>query len=271
MNASTLINHKELELAFLKHFQRAQFKLVDFDFIEVLSWQSLSKDDLQQMTDRSFWQHNHQIFALRNDFTDQLLRYYSNYPTEYQKVAYAGPVVRNNNIYTQLGIEHYNPTITDMQQDFSRFYSFIQEQLEDDIDFVIVGHYQLIDLLLTPQEQTHDNLKLIQERNISELTTSLGVAHPIVQLLTTKTTEQLKLLSQLFPQDHRTIQALRRWEQCFKSLNIIDIHLDITPQAPRSYYKGAFMQCHLKNHKTQQLTGGFYKGELEGFGLGFIL
>ena len=26
-----------------------------------------------------------------------------------------------------------------------------------------------------------------------------------------------------------------------------------------------------KNNKTQRLTGGFYKGKLEGFGLGFIL
>jgi len=271
MNTSELINNKELELAFLKHFQNAHFKLVDFDFIEALSWQSLTQDDLQQMTERSFWQHDHQIFALRNDFTDQLLRYYSNYPTEYENVAYAGPIVRNNEIYTQLGIEHYNPTITDMQEDFSSFYSFIQTYLEDDIDFVILGHYQLIDLLLAPQEQTNGNLKLIQERNISELTTSLGVAHPVVQLLTTKTTEQLNVLSQLFSQEHRAIQSLRRWEQWFKSLNITDIHLDITPQAPRSYYKGAFMKCHLKKNKTQQLTGGFYKGELEGFGLGFIL
>jgi len=31
------------------------------------------------------------------------------------------------------------------------------------------------------------------------------------------------------------------------------------------------MRCHLKNNKTKRLTGGFYKGPLEGFGLGFIL
>lgn len=158
-----------------------------------------------------------------------------------------------------------------MQNDFITFYDYIKTTLNDDIDFVILGHYQLIDLLLSPKEQTEDVLKLIQERNISELTSQLGIAHPVVQLLTTKTTEQLDLLSQLFPHDHRTIQALRRWEQWFKSQDITNIHLDITPQPPRSYYKGAFMRCHLKNNKSQQLTGGFYKGELEGFGLGFIL
>ena len=271
MNTTTLINNKEFELAFLKHFQQAEFKLVDFSFIESLSWQTLTTDDLQQMTERSFWQHDHHIFALRNDFTDQLLRYYSNYPPQYQSVAYTGPIVRDNEVYTQLGIEHYNPTITDMQNDFITFYDYIKTALNDDIDFVILGHYQLIDLLLSPKEQTEDVLKLIQERNISELTSKLGIAHPVVQLLTTKTTEQLDLLSQLFPHDHRTIQALRRWEQWFKSQDITDIHLDITPQPPRSYYKGAFMRCHLKNNKSQQLTGGFYKGELEGFGLGFIL
>ncbi|NQE00498.1 ATP phosphoribosyltransferase regulatory subunit, partial [Staphylococcus xylosus] len=70
MNATTLIKNKEIELAFLKHFQQTGFKLVDFSFIESLSWQTLTKDDLQQMTERSFWQHDHHIFALRNDFTD---------------------------------------------------------------------------------------------------------------------------------------------------------------------------------------------------------
>ena len=33
------------------------------------------------MDERSFWQQNKSIYALRNDFTDQLFRYYSNYPT----------------------------------------------------------------------------------------------------------------------------------------------------------------------------------------------
>ena len=80
-----------------------------------------------------------------------------------------------------------------------------------------------------------------------------------------------KRQGQLFPNDHRTIQSLRRWEQWFKSQGITEIHLDITPQPPRSYYKGAFMRFHLKNNKTKRLTGGFYKGPLEGFGLGFIL
>lgn len=271
MNTQTLITNKEYELDFLKHFQQAGFSLVDFSFIESLSWQSLTSDDLQQMTERSFWQHDHHIFALRNDFTDQLLRYYSNYQPQQQCIAYAGPIVRNNEVYTQLGIEHYNPTVNDMQNDFKTFYQYIKYTLNDDIDFVILGHYQLIDLLLSSKAQTQRILNLVQERNISELSAQLGLAHPVVQLLTTKTTEQLDLLGQLFPNDHRTIQSLRRWEQWFKSQGITEIHLDITPQPPRSYYKGAFMRCNLKNNKTKRLTGGFYKGPLEGFGLGFIL
>lgn len=270
-NATTLIRNKEKELAFLKHFEQADYQLVDFSFIESLTWPTLTQDDLQQMTERSFWQHNHQIFALRNDFTDQLLRYYSNYPSPNNKVAYSGPIIRDNVVNTQLGIEHYYPTINDMQNDFITFYDFIKSTLQDDIEFVILGHYQLIDLLLADKEQNAQILKLIQERNISELSQQLGTAHPIVQLLMTKTTDQLKLLTQLYTVDHSTIQALTRWEQFFKSLGVTDIHLDITPQPPRSYYKGAFMTCTLQHNKAQQLTGGYYTGELEGFGLGFIL
>lgn len=66
------------------------------------------------------------------------------------------------------------------------FYKYIQQYLNDDIDFVILGHYQLIDLLLTTKEQTITILKLVQERNISELSSELGTSHPLVQLLTTK-------------------------------------------------------------------------------------
>lgn len=270
-NSTTLIANKEKEIAFLKHFEATNFELVDFSFIESLKWPTLTQDDLHQMTERSFWQHNHQIFALRNDFTDQLLRYYSQYPADYDKVAYSGPIIRDNIVNTQLGIEHYNPTVTQMQHDFSVFYDFIKTTLDDDIDFIILGHYQLIDLLLEQQYQDYTTLKYIQERNISALSQLLGTAHPIIQLLTTNTTEQLNLLTQLYTPDHTTIQALTRWEQYFKSLDINNIHLDITPQPPRSYYKGAFMSCTLQRNKEQQLTGGYYKGTLEGFGLGFII
>ena len=43
-----------------------------------------------------------------------------------------------------------------------------------------------------------------------------------------------------------------------------DIHLDITAQPPRSYYTGLFIQCHFAENESRVLTGGYYKGSIEG-------
>ena len=106
-NATTLIRNKEKELAFLKHFEQADYQLVDFSFIESLTWPTLTQDDLQQMTERSFG--NITIRFLRYVTTLQINYYViSNYPSPNNKVAYSGPIIRDNIVNTQLGIEHYN-------------------------------------------------------------------------------------------------------------------------------------------------------------------
>ena len=72
-------------ITFLKFFINKKYNVVDFNLIEELDWRRLTHEDLQQMDERSFWQQNKSIYALRNDFTDQLFRYYSNYPTHFKK------------------------------------------------------------------------------------------------------------------------------------------------------------------------------------------
>ncbi|HCV0673285.1 ATP phosphoribosyltransferase regulatory subunit, partial [Staphylococcus aureus] len=44
-----------------------------------------------------------------------------------------------------------------------------------------------------------------------------------------------------------------------------------TAQPPRSYYTGLFIQCHFAENESRVLTGGYYKGSIEGFGLGLTL
>lgn len=66
-NSEQLIALKESETAFLKYFNKADYELVDFSVVEKLDWKQLNHEDLQQMGERNFWQHEHQIYALRND------------------------------------------------------------------------------------------------------------------------------------------------------------------------------------------------------------
>lgn len=182
-NSKQLIALKEAETAFLKYFNQANYELVDFNVIEKLDWKQLNHEDLQQMGERNFWQHEHQIYALRNDFTDQLLRYYTMYPTSATKVAYTGLIIRNNEAAVQVGLENYMPTLTNVQQSLQLFIQFIQQQLQDNVQFVVLGHYQLLDALLDKALQTPDILSMIEERNLSGLVTYLSAEHPIVQIL----------------------------------------------------------------------------------------
>lgn len=77
-------------------------------------WDELSPDDLKQMKERSVWQADDTLFALRNDFTDQLVRYYQHYQLNHSAVAYTGPIVRHHQVQTQLGLECYRPHIQEM-------------------------------------------------------------------------------------------------------------------------------------------------------------
>ncbi|UMT80673.1 ATP phosphoribosyltransferase regulatory subunit [Staphylococcus roterodami] len=267
-NSKQLIALKEAETAFLKYFNQANYELVDFNVIEKLDWKQLNHEDLQQMGERNFWQHEQQIYALRNDFTDQLLRYYTMYPTSVTRVAYTGLIVRNNEAAVQVGLENYMPTLTNVQQSLKLF---IQQQLQDNVEFVVLGHYQLLDALLDKALQTSDILSMIEERNLSGLVTYLSAEHPIVQILQENTQQQLNVLERYISKDHPALVELNVWQQWLHTQGYNDIHLDITAQPPRSYYKGLFIQCHLAENESRILTGGYYKGSIEGFGLGLTL
>lgn len=270
-NSKQLIALKEAETAFLKYFNQANYELVDFNVIEKLDWKQLNHEDLQQMGERNFWQHEQQIYALRNDFTDQLLRYYTMYPTSVTRVAYTGLIVRNNEAAVQVGLENYMPTLTNVQQSLKLFIQFIQQQLQDNVQFVVLGHYQLLDALLDKALQTPDILSMIEERNLSGLVTYLSAEHPIVQILQENTQQQLNVLERYISKDHPALVELNVWQQWLHTQGYNDIHLDITAQPPRSYYKGLFIQCHLAENESRILTGGYYKGSIEGFGLGLTL
>ncbi|QLK86843.1 ATP phosphoribosyltransferase regulatory subunit [Staphylococcus sp. 17KM0847] len=265
-----LIISKLEEINFLRTAEKHHYHLIQTPFIETLHWDALTPDDLKQMPERSVWQDHERLYALRNDFTDQLVRYYQQYNRHHNAVAYSGTIVRHQHIQTQLGLEWYEPTIQEMHYTFSVFFKYIQEILEDQIDYIVIGHYELVQLLLNDTQPNKEITMLIEQRNISGLTLKLGLHHPIVQLLLTPTHQQLEKLNQLFDSTHHIIAILNRWEAFFHSLDIDNVHLDLTPQPPRSYYKGIFIHAKLAQRELL-LQGGYYKGALEGFGLGLTL
>ena len=62
----------------------------------------------------------------------------------------------NEHIHTNLGIEIFNPTRQDMLQCYQYIYDFIHTKLDLNIDFAVIGHYQLFDLLLSSEEHTDE-------------------------------------------------------------------------------------------------------------------
>ena len=193
------------------------------------------------------------------------------YPTAAIKVAYTGLIIRNNEAAVQVGLENYAPSLANVQQSLKLFIQFIQQQLRDNVHFVVLGHYQLLDALLDKSLQTPDILSMIEERNLSGLVTYLSTEHPIVQILKENTQQQLNVLEHYIPNDHPALVELKIWERWLHTQGYKDIHLDITAQPPRSYYTGLFIQCHFAENESRVLTGGYYKGSIEGFGLGLTL
>ena len=89
-------------------------------------------------------------------------------------------------------------------------------------------------------------MEMIEERNLSGLIQTLTFNHPIIQILKENTLNQLKILSHYLPERHPAMVAIQSWSQWFTDHGITEIHLDVTAQAPRSYYKVFFIKCHLK-------------------------
>lgn len=265
---SDVIDKREIELMFLKYFNRLEYEVMDMSFIEELQWQQLTQDDLNSLSTKSIWKNGDAFYSLRNDWTDQIQHYSREYKLNARRVSYAGPVSINEQITTNLGVEVFNPSKDDMLQCFQNIHHFIQKLLNQNIDFAVIGHYQLFDLLLSNFEKTNAVYDAIGERNISKISKLLSQNHPVVKLLKTPTHQQLDFLTTFADTTHPTFQSLQLWKNALVSAGIQHIHLDVTTMPPKSYYVGSFIQLYENNKRKPIASGGHYKGVLEGFGFG---
>ena len=87
------------------------------------------------------------FYALRNDWTDQLQHYARTYDLNFKRAVYAGPIANNEHINSNLGIEVFNPSYEDMLTSFQYMLQFVREEMQQPVDFAVIGHYQLLDLL----------------------------------------------------------------------------------------------------------------------------
>ncbi len=85
-----------------------------------------------------------------------------------------------------------------MQEDFMRFYKYIEQYVNEDMDFVILGDYELMDLVLSSKEETRRILKLVEEGNIWEVWWEVGSCDGVVELLRRKRRDELDLVSEVF-------------------------------------------------------------------------
>lgn len=266
-----VIQKKEKELKFLKYFSARDFEVIDMSFIEKLHWKQLTQDDLNSLDTRSIWKNGDAFYSLRNDWTDQIQHYSREYNLDARSVTYAGPIAINEHIYTNLGIEIFNPKRNDMLQCYEYIHDFIQNELDLNVDFAVIGHYQLFDLLLSKEEQNEELFTAISERNISKISKLLSQNHSLVQLLKTPTHQQLDFLTTFADTDHPTYKSLQYWKATLEASGINHIHLDITTMPPKSYYVGSFIQLYENNNRNPIASGGHYNGTLEGFGFGIQL
>lgn len=266
-----VINRKQKELKFLNFFNERNYEVIDMNFIEKLQWNQLTQDDLNSLDTRSIWKNGDSFYSLRNDWTDQIQHYSREYNLKASRVSYAGPVSINEHIYTNLGVEVFNPKRQDMLECYEFVYEFIQSELDLNVDFAVIGHYQLFDLLLPNEEHSEELFDAISERNISKISKLLTQNHPVVQLLKTPTHLQLDFLTTFADVNHPTYQSLKYWKKTLEDSGINHIHLDITTMPPKSYYVGSFIQLYQNNNRIPIASGGHYSGTLEGFGFGIQL
>lgn len=265
----TIIQQKQLELDFLKHFQDLGYDLIDLSVIEEFKWTELSEDDLNLMEDRHKWQHQGSIFTLRSDWTHAIVRYRQKYHLPFKNIAYTGPTYSLTGEQHQLGIETFTDDVSTQMNVMKQMVQYIQKKLALSLSVAVISHNRLLQDLLS-EEELKDELtrKFINERNRDALKVKLGENHPIVEFMTQPATKQAAYVKEHLPHLSKQIEEMEAWEVALNEENIPYVYADMLALPTQSYYKGVSIQLYTDQAIEPIASGGQYSTPSNAFGMG---
>lgn len=260
-NENVVLRRTEFVSRYLKRLTAQGIELLDLNMIEPF----YSEDKMYQPSNIVF-ERNHEMQAIRSDWTRSILNYKKRYNLASSKFGYFGPVIRNNQTVYQAGLEMFDATESEIIESLTDHLDFIKTVGHDPAHLIIVNDVELIDLYLDKYELDSTLKEYIFDKNFSSLAESVGKEHPLYKVMTVPVSQQYALVEQEL-KDTEQMQFLQKFKEALKVFELKFI-LDLSFRSPQSYYDGVYCQVFL-NKNLPVLTGGQY--EKTAFGLAINL
>lgn len=207
------------------------------------------------------FEKNNQLKAIRSDWTRSILNYKTLYNLKDKRLAYYGPVIRQNQTISQAGIEIYEADAEAIIEAIKLHLTFIKDQTDQPLTTIIMNDEDLLDLFIDRFQLGDDIRQLIYEKDISALENALGRDHEIYQLLIQPVSKQFDAIEDMFGY-HHIVQLISGLREELKDYGMKFI-VDLSFRSPQSYYNGFYFQAFLKEN-SPILSGGQYNSDAFG-------
>ena len=262
VDQNVVLRRTEFVGRYLERLTAQGIELLDLNMIEPF----YSEDKIYQPSNIVF-ERNHEMQAIRSDWTRSILNYKNLYNLLSNQFGYFGPVIRNNQTVYQAGVELFDATEAEIIESITDHLDFIKKENNGSAHLIIVNDVELIDLYLEKYQLDDPALKeSIFDKNFSSLAESVGKDHPLYKVMTIPVSQQYSLVEQEL-KETKQMQFLQKLKEALQAYNLKFI-LDLSFRSPQSYYDGVYCQVFLDKN-LPVLTGGQY--DKTAFGLAINL
>lgn len=245
--------------AYLEKMYQNDYDILDLNMIEPF----YVEDKIYHPTSIAF-ERNNTMMSIRSDWTRSILNYKERYHVDERKLAYFGPVIRDNKTIIQAGAEMYEVETQDIIESISLHLKFINGQTEQPLTTLIMNDEALLDLYFDKYQLDSSIRPLIYDKNISSLAELLGKDHSFYQLLTRPVSQQFDSIQAEFS-DEEPVQFINQLVDELADLKMKTI-VDLSFRSPQTYYNGFYFQIFLTEN-SPILSGGQYNNSAFGIGI----
>lgn len=179
VDENVVLRRTEFVSRYLKRLTKQSIELIDLNMIEPF----YSEDKIYQPSNIVF-ERNHEMKAIRSDWTRSILNYKRLYNLANNKFGYFGPVIRNNQTVYQAGLEMFDATESEIIASLTDHLDFIKSESNGSAHLIIVNDVELIDLYLKKYDLDPELKEYIFDKNFSSLAESVGKEHPLYKVMT---------------------------------------------------------------------------------------
>lgn len=261
MNNRESLNRMQFVNNYLNLLDQEGYYIMDLNMVE-----AFFVEDKKYHPSNIVFERNYQLQSIRSDWTRSILNYRSLYHLPSNKLAYYGPVIRQNQTINQAGIEIYQAGTDEIIDSIMMHFNFIEEASQQKAQTLIVNDEKLIDLYLDKYKLDYSIKELIYDKDISSLEELLGSHHSLYQLLILPVSQQFASVSEEF-EDKGIVKAISQLKETIQDSQVKFI-LDLSFRSPQRYYNGFYFQLFL-NENLPALSGGQY--DQDAFGIAINL